>query len=302
MPIRSMTGYAQVRSLAASTNGSQPGLAFTISLKSVNHRYLDIGARMPVEFDALEMKIRRLLKEKMIRGHVDVTLSVERSGAVQFQVNRDLVVGYVQAFREAAKEVKVAAEPDLNAILKQPGALSGGLSAEMAEVMEAGILLCAEKAVQRLNDMRAEEGKGIDQELRRSMAALAGATAKVATLREAISKAYLEKVRARMQELIGDKADNDRILQEAAMLAERSDVQEEIVRLQTHIQHFLGLLDQGGEAGKKLDFLLQEMNREANTLLSKTSGITGEGLNLTELGLAMKSEIEKAREQAQNVE
>lgn len=302
MPIRSMTGYAQVRSLSASTNGSQPGLAFTVSLKSVNHRYLDIQTRMPSEFDALEVKIRRLLKEKMVRGHVDVTLSVERSGPVQFQINRELVLGYVQAYRDAAKEAKISVEPDLNAILKQPGALSGGFSPEMAAVLEAGILICAEKAVEQLNAMRTEEGRGIEQELRRCMTVLSASTAKVATLRQAVTKAYLEKVRARMQELIGDKADPDRILQEAALLAERSDVQEEIVRLQTHIQHFLGLLDQDGEAGKKLDFLLQEMNREANTLLSKTSGVVGEGQHLTELGLAMKSEIEKAREQAQNVE
>jgi len=105
-----------------------------------------------------------------------------------------------------------------------------------------------------------------------------------------------------MQELIGSRGDPDRILQEAALLAERSDIQEEIVRLDTHIRHFFSLLDQEGEIGKKLDFLAQEMNREANTLLSKTSGVAGEALRITELGLAMKSEIEKIREQVQNVE
>jgi uncharacterized protein (TIGR00255 family) len=105
-----------------------------------------------------------------------------------------------------------------------------------------------------------------------------------------------------MQELIGAHADADRILQEAAMLAERSDIQEELVRMKNHIQHLLSHLDTGGEVGKKLDFLLQEMNREANTLLSKTTGVAGEALRITELGLAMKSEIEKAREQVQNLE
>ena len=97
-------------------------------------------------------------------------------------------------------------------------------------------------------------------------------------------------------------ADQERILQEAAMLAERSDIQEEVVRIKTHIQHFLQLLDKAGEVGKKLDFLLQELNREANTLSSKTAGVAGEGLRITELGLLMKSEIEKAREQVQNIE
>ena len=105
-----------------------------------------------------------------------------------------------------------------------------------------------------------------------------------------------------MQELAGSQFDPDRIAQEAALLVDRSDIQEELVRLQTHVQHFNGLLDQGGEVGKKLDFLLQELNREANTLLSKTSGLAGAALKITEMGLAIKSEIEKAREQVQNVE
>jgi len=105
-----------------------------------------------------------------------------------------------------------------------------------------------------------------------------------------------------MQELIGAQVDPERLLQEAALLVDRSDIQEELVRLQTHIKHFLGLLDEKGEVGKKLDFLLQEMNREANTLLSKTSGLAGDALKVTEMGLVMKSEIEKSREQVQNVE
>ena len=120
--------------------------------------------------------------------------------------------------------------------------------------------------------------------------------------RNAILRAYSDRLQARMQEMLGGQVDKERILQEAAVLVDRSDIQEELVRLNTHVKHFVGLLDQGGEVGKKLDFLLQEMNRESNTLLSKTSGVSGEGLRITELGLALKSEIEKAREQVQNVE
>jgi uncharacterized protein (TIGR00255 family) len=134
------------------------------------------------------------------------------------------------------------------------------------------------------------------------MEALLKVTNEVEQLRAGVSRAYLEKVQTRMNELLAGKADPERVLQEAAMLAERSDIEEEIVRLKTHIQHFLGLLDSGGEVGKKLDFLMQEFNREANTLLSKTAGVSGAGLRITELGLAMKSEIEKAREQVQNIE
>ena len=159
-----------------------------------------------------------------------------------------------------------------------------------------------EQAIERLNHMREEEGRGAAAELRERMQHLSKATHEVESLRHKVLKAYHEKVHGRMQELIGAHADADRILQEAAMLAERSDIQEELVRMKNHIQHFLSHLDGGGEVGKKLDFLLQEMNREANTLLSKTTGVAGEALRITELGLAMKSEIEKAREQVQNLE
>src|SRR5437879_13795141 len=120
--------------------------------------------------------------------------------------------------------------------------------------------------------------------------------------RHAVVQGYVGRLKTRMQELIGTQAEPERILQEAALLVDGSDIQEELVRLETHVKHFLGLLDQGGEIGKKLDFLLQEMNREANTLLSKTSGLAGEALKITEMGLAIKAEIEKSREQVQNIE
>jgi uncharacterized protein (TIGR00255 family) len=134
------------------------------------------------------------------------------------------------------------------------------------------------------------------------MAHLEKAGSGVGKHRSAILQNYVEKLKNRMQELIGAQVDSDRIVQEAALLVDRSDIQEELVRLETHVKHFLGLLDQGGEIGKKLDFLLQEMNREANTLLSKTSGLAGEALKITEMGLAIKAEIEKSREQVQNIE
>jgi uncharacterized protein (TIGR00255 family) len=294
MPLRSMTGFAQVRS-------SHANVAFTLSLKSVNHRYLDLSFRLPSDCDALEMKMRRLLKERLARGHVDATLAIERSGSSTAEFNRELIGGYITAFRAAAAEFSINADPDLNAALKLPGALNGALG-HTDDAFETTVLAACEECIARLNEMRDEEGRGMEHELLRSMDRLSSATDEVGRLRSAVSKAYLEKVQTRMAELIGGKADNDRILQEAAMLAERSDIEEEIVRMKTHIKHFIGLLAGEKEIGKKLDFLLQEMNRESNTLLSKTAGVTGDGLRITELGLAIKGEIEKAREQIQNIE
>jgi uncharacterized protein (TIGR00255 family) len=292
MAIRSMTGYAQVKSQAGD------GVSFTLSLKSVNHRFLDPQLRLPPDMDELEMKLRRLLKEKLARGHVEVTLAVERR-AEGFGYNRELVGGYVAAFRKAAADFGVAGEPDLNTVFRMPGAL--GEAASLDGDFQAAVLAAAEQAIARLNAMREHEGEGMEAEMRRRLKVLDESTGEIARFREAVSRALMEKVRARLQELLGT-ADPDRVLQEAAILAERSDVEEELVRVHTHIDHFRKLLDQGGEVGKKLDFLLQELNREANTLLSKTSGVTGEALRITELGLGMKSEIEKCREQVQNLE
>jgi uncharacterized protein (TIGR00255 family) len=303
-----MTGFAQIRgevqhaTPAANTGGNSNGrLGFTLALKSVNHRFLDLHFRLPSGTDSLEMQLRRLLKEKMARGHVEISLNLERGSSEAFSLNRELVGGYIAAFRTAAAEFSLAAVPDLNTILRIPGALDSS-SGAADEHIEAAVMAKVGEALDRLNQMREEEGRGISRELRDRMTHLAEASKSVHAHRRAVLQNYSERLQARLQELFGASVDKERMLQEAALLVDRSDIQEEIVRLETHIQHFLGLLDQGGEIGKKLDFLLQEMNREANTLLSKTSGLAGEALNITEAGLAMKSEIEKSREQVQNLE
>ena len=299
MPIRSMTGYARV---AGKVEG---GRAFTLSLKSVNHRFLDLQFRLPSESDGLEMKLRRVLKEKLTRGHVDVTVSLDRAGedgaAVELTVNKEIVGGYVNAFRAAAREFGLKGDPDLNAILRVPGAVDA-VAPRVGEALDDAVLACLSEALERLNAMREEEGAATARELRERMERLRMAVVEVGTHRSGVQRAYVERLQARMAELIGAQADPARVLQEVALLADRSDIQEELVRLQNHVDHFLGLLDAGGEAGKQLDFLLQEMNREANTMLSKTSGLAGEAMKISEIGLVVKSEIEKSKEQVQNLE
>ncbi len=307
-----MTGFAQVRGEVQRQNGkganvagtaspSRARLAFALSLKSVNHRFLDLHFRLPSGTDSLEMQLRRLLKEKMARGHVEVSLSLERAAGETFVLNREIVGGYVAAFKAAAAEFSLSAEPDLNAVLRIPGALDSAADAADGDI-EAAVMARVDEALDRLNQMREEEGRGIVRELRQRMAHLLEAGRSVQQHRRAVLQNYSERLQSRLQEMLGASVDKERVLQEAALLVDRSDIQEETVRLETHVQHFLGLLDEGGEIGKKLDFLLQEMNREANTLLSKTSGLAGEALKITEAGLAMKAEIEKAREQVQNLE
>ncbi len=310
MPIRSMTGFAQSKGEVPpsspspnmpATEESNGHLAFSLSLKSVNHRFLDLHFRLPPGCDSLEMQLRRLLKEKIARGHVEVTLNVERANHEMFALNLPLVKAYITAFRAAAGEFSLSADPDLNVILRLPGALDAAQEPD-DELIASAVMARVVEALERLNQMREQEGRSIERELRQRMAHLGQAVKTVQLHRRAVLHNYVERLESRLQELLAAPADRERALQEAALLVDRSDIQEEIVRLENHVQHFLELLDQAGEIGKKLDFLLQEMNREANTLLSKTSGLAGEALKITEAGLVMKAEIEKSREQVQNLE
>lgn len=298
--VYSMTGYANLR------GSLREQLGFSLSIKSVNHRFLDLQFRMPSSCDGLEIQLRRVLKEKLRRGHVDVTLQLERKANAQVQWNAGLLDAYVKAFREASALHGLTSEPDMNALLRLPGLMSAdsSVSEESMQGLDEAVLLLVDELVSRLNEARGQEGAALAAELRASMLRLQTFATEVAELRSGVRDALFERLRTRLAELIqGTSVSEERLLAEAAVLAEKSDVDEEIVRLRTHVEHFVAILDAGGELGKRLDFLLQELNREANTMLSKTSSASGvNGLRITELGLEMKAEIEKAREQVQNLE
>lgn len=293
-----MTGFARVSVRLSDA------LGYTLSLKSVNHRFLDLHLRLPSGTETLEMRLRKVLKEKLARGHVEATLSMDRSVKAEAQYDASIIAAYVAAFRNAAAQHGLSGEPDLNAIFRLPGVLTGdtrNTEEEMAAVEES-VMQQMDGLIAALNTMRAAEGQALADELRKGLKRMGEYVDQVANFREDVQKAYFDRLSQRLEEMAGASFDRERILQEAAILVERSDVEEEIARMRTHIAHFESLLDQGGEIGKKLDFLLQEMNREANTLLSKTSGLSGNGAKITEIGLGMKSEIEKAREQVQNLQ
>lgn len=301
MAISSMTGFA--RAQVRVPTGGENQLSYTLSVKSVNHRFLDLQFRLPPGLDALEMELRRVLKENLVRGHVDLTLSVDRASQAKAGYNRELVANYLAAFEAARSEHHLMGQADLNAALRLPGALQGedrgndDLAVLAASVQEQMVPL-----LEQLKAMRAREGEALEAVLRGTLDRLAAATASVAELRPEIEQRYKERLKQRLAAAVGPEFNQQRVLEEVAVLVDRSDISEELARMATHIEHFRELLDTGGETGKKLDFLLQEMNREANTLLSKTAGVSGKGMRITELGLAMKAEIEKAREQIQNVE
>jgi uncharacterized protein (TIGR00255 family) len=303
MPIYSMTGFARVQ--VRVPDRAQDQLSYTLTVKSVNHRFLDVQLRLPPGLDALEMELRKALKDNLVRGHVDLTLSIDRTSQQMAGYNRELVAGYVAAFTAARDEFGLSGEPDLNAILRLPGVLQNenrGNGDEDLTALAASVQQEIAPLLDQLKTMRAREGEALEAILHGTLDRLAEATDGVAVLRPEIEQRYQDRLTQRLEAATGPEFNRQRLLEEVAVLVERSDIAEELARMTTHIGHFRELLAAGGEVGKKLDFLLQEMNREANTLLSKTGGVGGKGTRMTELGLAMKSEIEKAREQIQNVE
>jgi uncharacterized protein (TIGR00255 family) len=300
--VYSMTGYASVRV------DSDDHASFTLTMKSVNHRFLDLQVRLPQGFDGIEAQIRKTLKEQVQRGHVEFTLQVDRAAASPGVVlNAELLAAYVAAFREAAATHGLSGEPNLNDVLRVPGMMSGqaATSRDETAAVEAAVIGGLGDLIARFNAARAGEGAALVAELRASMLRLDALAEEASGLREGVRAASFERLRVRIAEVTKGLAvvDPDRLLAEAALVADKSDIEEELVRLRTHAEGFVAMLDAGGPVGKRLDFLLQELNREANTLLSKTGGASSQnGLRITELGLEMKMEIERAKEQVQNLE
>jgi uncharacterized protein (TIGR00255 family) len=301
MPIYSMTGIARVQ--VQVPKGDQGQLNYTLSLKSVNHRFLDVQLRIPNGLDALEVELRKALKDALVRGHVDLTLNVDRTTQQKAGYNRELVAGYVAAFTAARDEFGLTGEVDLNAVLRMPGAMqSENRGEDDLAILADSVGRQIAPLLDELKTMRAREGESLAAILNITLDKLTDATKGVEEVRPEIEQRFQDRLAQRLLAATGPEFNRQRLLEEVAVMVERSDVSEELARMHTHIGHFRQLLDSGGEVGKKLDFLLQEMNREANTMLSKTGGVGGKGTRMTELGLAMKAEIEKAREQIQNLE
>jgi uncharacterized protein (TIGR00255 family) len=298
---RSMTGYAMVR-------GEFEGWTVRVSVKSVNHRFLDVKLRIPDSLEPYEHRLRQAVRGRIHRGHVDVHVSMDPGETAPVHVNRGLLKAYVDAAEELRAETGGKAELDTVSLLRLPGVITGLASAlpeteeeqeELGRVLENYLL----DALERMDEMRRNEGQHLTDQLRARVAKITEETEQVRELVSKLRPAFSRRLEVRLKELLnGTNIEPARLAQEAALLAERSDISEELDRLRSHLMQFTKLLDGAGELGKKLDFLLQEMHREANTMLSKTPGVESEALAITGLSLEIKSEIEKLREQVQNIE
>jgi len=296
-PLRSMTGFARVRK-------ATPHGEFTVNIKSLNHRALDLHMHLPATLEPYEGRLREVVKRHVLRGYIQVTMAYA-SGRTQDlpSLNPALLEAYLAAFRTAKSRYGIAGEPDLNMALRIPGMFAETSAEHDCEVIAAEAEAALEEAMQALNAFREREGGEIGALLAERIASLRTTAGELERIRSRAAPAFPARLEERLKELLkGAAADPQRLAQEAALLAARSDIGEEVARLRIHTGQLETLLEEGGEAGKKLDFLLQEMNRETNTILSKTSGVGEMGLRVTELALAAKADIEKIREQALNLE
>lgn len=290
--LKSMTGYGR---------GTAAGGSFTVTveMRSVNNRNLDIHWRAPQELASWEIPLKKQIQTSVSRGRIDVTISLAQSDEIKYELNRPLIRGYLEAMRTMRDEFGLAGEADLASISRLQGALQpistgNSLSGAVSEGIEQALT----EALTALIAMRAVEGHELQKELLTRIGRIANQLSFIEAGAAPLVEQYREKLRARMAELLGDtNLDESRLTQEVAYLAERSDITEEITRLKSHLVQLEELVHGGGEIGKKLDFILQETNREANTILSKSSE-----LSICDAAIEIKTDVEKLREQALNVE
>ena len=296
----SMTGYAR----ADSDDGC---LWLAVTLRSVNHRFLDLQLRLPPQTEQFEALIRRHVREHLKRGQLQLNVSLKwKESAATFVMNRPLLDAYVDAHHKLTKELELSQDLDLSAILRIPGVLdfeSDNLSKQSRAKLQAVLEETLGRALEELTRNRAIEAFGIVAEMRQRTLSMKMDLETLRSSLENVIPQFQARLAARLTNLFGSlQTDPQRLIQEAALLAERSDTSEEVQRLGTHIERLLVLIETESELGKKIDFLAQEMHRETNTILSKTNGLSSAALETTEIGLRLKSEVEKIREQAQNLE
>jgi uncharacterized protein (TIGR00255 family) len=297
--IRSMTGYSRVEA-------EEGGFVLTVGIRSTNHRFLDAQFRLPSRLEALEPVVRGLLKEHVLRGHVDITVALTGLGSTEPEIDRKLVAAYLKGYQTLKQEFGATSEPDLMALLHLPGLMATGngeMAAEKVEVIRQLLERAVTQALAKLNEMRAREGEALERDVLSRLARLESLRLSVSQLAGKAPQYYKQRLEGRIRDLADSvEMDSGRLAQEVAYLASRSDIAEELTRFQSHLDQIRHLMAGTSEVGKKLDFLLQEMNREANTLLSKTTDVPEVGMEITRQAIEMKTEIEKLREQAQNIE
>ena len=292
--MKSMTGFGR---------GAANGEEFTVAveIKTVNNRYLDVHLRLSQELSAIETIIRRRVGARLSRGRVDLSINFERTGSTSYEVNKPLIAGYVKAIREIQQQFALPGEIDVNSVARLPGALTPARDG-LNDVNLAGLERALDDALDNLEQMRASEGAALAAEMRVRISKIEVQVPVIEAAAAGLVDAYRQRLQKRIAEMIARggqtiELDAGRLAQEVAYLADRSDITEELARLRSHLEQFRSAIEADDEVGKRLDFLLQELNREANTVLAKSTEVS-----IKDAALAIKAEVEKLREQVQNVE
>lgn len=275
--------------------------AVTVELKTVNNRFLDVNLRLSGDLQQLEAAVKRLIGNRLSRGRVDVNLNYERTAEINYELNRPMIAGYLAAMKKMQDEFSLSGEPDLNVIARLPNVLIPKKDEIDAEFV-IGVEKAINEALDDLEKMRENEGRMLRDELAARIGDIEARLPAIETESANITEEYRLRLTKRIGEMLAKsnsqiEIDQARMAQEIAYLAEKADISEEIARLKSHLEHFRDIMDEDKDVGKRLDFLTQEMNREANTITSKTGNMV-----VKENALAIKGEIEKIREQVQNVE
>jgi len=289
--LRSMTGFGYYEY-------SEDDITFTIEIKTVNHRYLDLFLRMPKQISAFEDRVRAIISERIQRGKVDVYITCDNKGddAVDVVLDEGLARAYTNALKAMAGNLGIKDDISVSTLARFPDILKVEKKEDDERI---GLILekAVEKAVSSLVEMREKEGEKLKESMVQNLQNVKAYLEKIRERAPMVVKEYKEKLEARIEELIGMKIDPARLAMEVAIFADKCSIDEEIVRLGSHIEQMKDLLNQGSPVGKKMDFLIQEMNREVNTIGAKAGD-----LDITRYVVELKNEIEKLREQVQNIE
>ena len=291
--IKSMTGFG-------SAKGTVEGLNITVELKSVNNRYLDVSVRMPRSFMFAEEAVKSAVQRHISRGKVDVFVSVDSSdaGDITVKVNEALLKGYIDAVRSISEEYSLPADMTAFGVSRFPDVLSVEKKDLDADAISAGIVDITEHALDDFDAMRLREGEKLRDDVLGRLETITGFVADVETKSPETVKEYRARLEAKMAEVLGSAGiDENRILAEAAIFADHIAVDEETVRLRSHMSQLRKMINGSSPTGRKIDFLIQEFNREANTIGSKC-----QNSDIAHTVVELKSEIEKIREQIQNIE
>ena len=291
--LRSMTGYGRA-------TYEIDAREYVVEIKSVNNRYSDISIKMPRSISFLEDKIKKLISNAITRGKIEVFVSFTNNSDIgrNIEINREIAKRYIEEMRKLASEQNINSNIEVIDVMKMPDVLNTKIDETAEEVIKEELIICTNEAIKNFISMREVEGEKIKEDLEKRINVISEKINKINSISTGLVEEYIVKLEERIKELLKiDIVDKDRLAQEIVIYSDKCSTEEELTRLKSHIAQFKNLLEQEEPVGKKLDFLIQEMNRETNTIGSKSGK-----LEITNLVIEMKTVLEDIREQIQNIE